>query len=290
MRSAREAAMEKRILGKTGERLSVVGFGGIIVMDETPGDASAFVKEAIRRGINYFDVAPTYGNAIERLGPALEPYRKDVFLACKTTKRNGAEASAEIEKSLKGMRTDHFDLYQMHGVATMEEVDEILAPGGALEAFKEAKAKGLVRHLGFSAHSEEAALKLMGAFAFDSILFPVNYACWYEGGFGPRVLDAARKKGMGILALKALAKRARKKDEEREWPKCWYIPVDTKEDAALALRWTLSQQGVTAAVSPSHAELLWWMCDAVESFNPITARESEELKSAAKGLQPIFPH
>ena len=89
--------MEKRKLGKTGEMLTVIGFGGIIVMDETPEDAATFVAEAVEeRGINYFDVAPSYGNAEERLGPALEPYRNGVFLACKTGKRDaqGADGGA----------------------------------------------------------------------------------------------------------------------------------------------------------------------------------------------------
>jgi len=281
--------MEKRVLGKTGRSLSVVGFGGIVVTDTDPKDAAAYVKEAIRRGINYFDVAPTYGNAEDRLGPALAPYRDGVFLACKTIKRTRREAAEGLKDSLQKLRTDHFDLFQMHGVSDMDEVAQILGPGGALEAFKEARDKGLIKHIGFSAHSEEAALALLDAFAFDSILFPFNFACWYEGGFGPKVLEAAKKKGVGILALKSLAKRSWGDGEKRAWPKCWYAPVDTKEEAALALRWTLSQ-GVTAAVSPSHAELLWWMCDAAEKYKPISEKESAGLKKSAKGLKVIFPH
>ncbi len=281
--------MEKRKYGKEGIDLSVVGFGGIVVMDATPDRAKTWVRTAIDRGINYFDVAPTYGNAQDRLGPALEPYRDGVFLACKTIKRDRAGAEAELANSLKVLRTDHFDLYQLHGVKEMDEVKAILAPGGALEAFRAARDKGLVRHLGFSAHSEEAALALMDAFAFDSTLFPVNFACWDEGHFGPRVLDAAAKKGVSVLALKALAKREWKEGEKRKWPKCWYSPVDSQEEAALALRWTLSRPGVVAAVSPSHAELLWWMCDAVDAgLKPLSAEEEKRLADTARGLNVIF--
>ncbi|MCW4026735.1 MAG: aldo/keto reductase, partial [Candidatus Bathyarchaeota archaeon] len=114
--------MERRRYGETGVELSVVGFGGIIVKDETPSSARRIVAEAVRRGICYFDVAPTYGNAEERLGPALEPYRDSVFLACKTTKRMKEEAEEELHRSLRLLRTDHFDLYQLHGVTTLEEV------------------------------------------------------------------------------------------------------------------------------------------------------------------------
>src|SRR6266545_2218329 len=105
-----EGRMERRELGRTGEALSIVGFGGIVVMDVEPPEASRLVAEAIDRGVNYFDVAPSYGNAEERLGPALEPYRDQVFLACKTGKRTKTAAAAELRESLGRMRTDHFDL------------------------------------------------------------------------------------------------------------------------------------------------------------------------------------
>lgn len=280
--------MEKRRLGKTGEMLSVIGFGGILVMNETADKASELVHRAIVRGINYFDVAPSYGNAEEMLGPALEPYRKDVFLACKTGKRTASEARAELEQSLKRLRTDYFDLYQLHAVKTDEDVKTILGPGGALEAFVKARQEGLVRYLGFSAHSEEAAVALMEAFDFDTILAPFNWVTWLEGGFGPKMFEAARKRDMGILALKMLAKRSWAEGEPRRWSKSWYAPVDTYWEARLATRFTLSLP-VTAAVSPGHEELLWWACDAAQEFRPITPEEQATLKEWARGLATIFP-
>ncbi|UCC64357.1 MAG: aldo/keto reductase [Anaerolineae bacterium] len=281
--------MEKRRLGKTGESLSMVGFGGILVMNEEPASASRIVAQAVDRGINYFDVAPSYGNAEERLGPALEPYRQSVFLACKTDKRTAEEAAEELHGSLEQLRTDYFDLYQLHAVTTMEDVEQILGPGGALETFVKAREQGLVRFLGFSAHSEEAALALLDRFAFDSILFPFNWVCWHQGKFGPRVLEKAQEKGVGILALKALAKRKWKEDEERTWAKCWYSPVDTFEEVSLALRFTLSKP-ITAAVSPGHVELFEWACDTVDRFTPLTEKEEGLLAERSQGLDPIFPH
>src|SRR5262245_33871264 len=194
--------LERRSLGRTGETLSIIGFGGIVVMDATPAQASARVAHAIDRGVNYFDVAPSYGNAEQMLGPALEPYRKQVFLACKTQKRDRAGATAELEQSLAHMRTDHFDLYQLHAVTPTEDVERIFAPDGALEAFVAARKAGKTRFLGFSAHSVPAALALMERFAFDTILFPINFATWHAGNFGPQVLEAAKGRQMGILALK----------------------------------------------------------------------------------------
>ena len=279
--------MEKRVLGRTGERLSVVGFGGIVLMNEEPSAASRIVARAVERGINYFDVAPSYGNSEERLGPALEPYRSSVFLACKTTKRTRQEASEELHQSLKRLRTEHVDLYQLHGVHSLEEVDRIMGPEGAMEAFLQAREEGLTRYLGFSAHSEEAALALLDRFSFDSILFPFNYVCWHQGQFGPRALEKALEKGVGILALKALAKRKWKEGEERKWPKCWYSPVDTPDEALMALRFVLSRP-ITAATSPSHADLLWWECDAADRFEPLSEEEAAQVARLSEGLEPIF--
>jgi aryl-alcohol dehydrogenase-like predicted oxidoreductase len=280
--------MEKRRLGKTGEMLSMVGFGGIVVKDETPQDAKRFVAQAVDRGINYFDVAPSYGNAEERLGPALEPYRKSVFLACKTGERTAEGAEEELYQSLERLRTDYFDLYQLHAVTTMEDVEQIMGAGGALETFVKARERGLVRFLGFSAHSEEAALALMDRFAFDTILFPFNWVCWHQGKFGPQVLERAQEKGMGSLALKTLAKRKWKEGEERKWSKTWYYPVDTFEQASLAFRFTLSRP-ITAGVSPGHTELLWWACDAADQFTPLSEEEEAEVARRSEGLDPIFP-
>ncbi len=279
--------MERRALGKTGVALSVVGFGGIVVKDEAPTTASRLVAQAMDRGINYFDVAPTYGNAEDRLGPALQPYRTSVFLACKTGKRTKADAAAELRQSLERLRTDYIDLYQFHSMKTLQDVDQVLGPGGAMEAFLEARDQGLIRFIGFSAHSEEAALALLDRFGFDSVLFPFNWVCWHQGRFGPRVLQRARERGVGILGLKALAKRKWREGEPRAWPKCWYAPVDDTAEASLALRFALSLP-ITAVVSPGHAELLWWAVDAADVFEPLSEAEAARLARQSEGLDPVF--
>ncbi len=165
----------------TGEWLSVVGVGTIVFVGEGPEFASDTVARAIDAGINYFDMGSAYGRgeAEERGGPAMEPYRDKIFRAEKTGKRTKAEAAAELRESLWRMRTDHFDLHQFHAVSSLEDVQTIVGPNRALEAFVEAREEGLVRFLGFSAHTEEAAFALMDHFEFDSILFPVNYVTWH---------------------------------------------------------------------------------------------------------------
>ena len=287
-RRKKPGRMEKRSLGRTGEMLSIIGFGGIVVRDATPQKAAEDVKLAIDAGINYFDVAPSYGDAEIKLGPALEPYRKDVFLACKTGKRTKAEARAELEQSLKNLRTDHFDLYQHHAVTSLEDVDTILAPGGAMETFIEARKEGKIRFIGFSAHSVEAAMALMDRFDFDTILFPFNYLTWNSGNFGPQVLARAKEKNMGILALKAMAKGPWEKGADRsKYPKCWYEPLVTPEDIRMGLRFTLSHP-VTAAVTPGESELFRIALDLSNDIKPLRKAEIAGIKTKAAAGVPLF--
>ena len=279
--------METRAYGKSGDMLSIIGFGGILVSGVEPREASRLVSEAVDRGVNYFDVAPTYGNAQERLGPAMEPYRESVFLACKTTQRGWEGAAAELRESLRLLRTDRFDLYQLHGMSTQEDFDQAMGPDGALEAVVEARDQGLVRHIGFSAHSSEIALALMDAFTFDSVLFPVNWVHYFEADFGPKVVATAQERGLSRLALKALAFGKLAEGAEKRYAKCWYEPIDDPELASLALRFSLSQP-ITAAIPPGEPELFRMALDAAESFTPITEAEVEELKTRAKESTPMF--
>lgn len=278
--------MERRTLGRTGEKISILGFGGIVVSDMPQEEADRIVAEAVDRGVNYFDVAPTYGNAQERLGPALEPYRDQVFLACKTAERDKDGSARELEESLRLLRTDHVDLYQLHGLGSMENVETAFGPGGAMETFEAAKREGKARFLGFSAHSEEAGVAALERFGFDSALFPINFVCWL-GGFGARLLGVAKERGAARLALKSVA-RTNWPEGQKKYAKCWYEPYDDPEKATLAFRWTLSQD-ITAAVSPGQQDLFPMMLDIAESFRPITPEEEEGLREMAEGLTPIFP-
>lgn len=288
--------MEQRTLGSTGRSLSILGFGGIMVTDTTPVEAARYVSEARDRGVTYFDVAPNYGNAQERLGPALKPHRSDCFLACKTTERTAEGAGKELHESLRLLETDHFDLYQLHGLSDVEQdVEAAFAPGGAMEAILKAKDEGKIGHIGFSAHTEEAALAAMDRFAFDSVLFPMNYFTWTKGQFGAGVHTRAKELGMGVLALKTMAHqtrpRADRTDPNRQWPKCWYEPLTEREKVSLALRFTLGLP-VDAVVSPSHWELFQIALDVVESgeITPLEEGELGPLASMADDTHVLFRH
>jgi predicted aldo/keto reductase-like oxidoreductase len=280
--------MEKRLLGKTGEKLSIIGFGGIVVAEEEQKDANYYVDEAIDSGINYFDVAPTYMDAEDKLGPALVGKRNNIFLACKTEDRTKAGAEILLKQSLKKLKTDHFDLYQLHAMTTLTDVEKVFSADGAMETFLKAKRDGIIRHIGFSAHSEEAALALMERYDFDSILLPVNWVNLFNSGFGKEALKKAEEKGMGRLALKAMARTSYKEGAVKKYSKPWYEPIDDEELAALALRFTLSQS-ITAAIPPGDAKLFRWALKTARNFTPITEEEIKYLKDTAKDIKSLFP-
>jgi aryl-alcohol dehydrogenase-like predicted oxidoreductase len=284
--------MQYRTLGRTGAELSVIGFGGIVVMGMEQPEANRAVASVVERGVTYFDVAPSYGNgeAEEKLGPALEPHRSGVFLACKTGRRDAEGARFELEQSLRRLRTDHLDLYQLHAMTTTEDVERVFAPGGAMEVFVKAREEGKTRFLGFSAHSVQAAVALLGRFPYDSVLFPFNFATFLEGDFGPQVVEAAQKAGAGCLALKGMARTKWPEGlgrDQRAWSKCWYEPITDPAFAELALRFTLGLP-IAAAVPPGHAEL-WEIAYRVAADpKPLSPEEEARLRATAAQTEPLF--
>jgi predicted aldo/keto reductase-like oxidoreductase len=279
--------LPRRVLGKTGEKLSVIGFGAIMLNDNPQDFANELVAKSYDLGVNYYDVAPGYGNAQEKLGPALKPYRKNCFLACKTQKRNATEAQVELEDSLRKLETDHLDLYQLHALSSVEQVNQAFGPGGAMETIVKAKKEGKIKHVGFSAHSVDAALLAMNNYDFDSILFPINFACWHTGDFGPQVYAEAKKRGMGILALKAMALAPLEQGEQKFDKNVWYRPIQDEEIMKMALKFTLSKN-ITAAIPPGENTLFLKALEFMNEFKPISDEEADKLLALAKNTKPLF--
>ena len=281
--------IQRRALGRTGEHLSIIGFGGIVVMNESTGEASNIVAEAVDRGINYFDVAPSYGNAQERLGPALAPYRKDCFLACKTEGRLKDDSRKNLEDSLRLLKTDHVDLYQFHALTKMTDLHTVLGPGGAIETMEAAKKEGKIRFIGFSVHSAETAVSALDRYPFDTILFPVNFVLYTQAGFGPQIMKKAQEKKVGILALKSMAKTVWPADRKQNHPepKCWYKPAGYPDEASMGLRWTLSHP-ITAAIPPGDERYFRLAMDVAQNYKPLEQHEEQALLAGAHGAEPIF--
>ncbi|MGD0099215.1 MAG: aldo/keto reductase [Acidobacteriota bacterium] len=269
--------------------LSILGLGGMLLVGMEQFSVDRIVEEALARGINYFDVAPFYGDgeAEQKMGKALAPHREKVFLACKTLERSAKGAQEELNHSLRQLHTDHLDLYQFHAVSDMEEVNEIFAPGGALETFTQARQEGKIRYIGFSAHTVEAAMALLDRFQFDSVLFPINFICFARGNFGPQVIARAKELSVARLAIKAMAHGPWRKGEKRKYPNCWYRPIENREMARQALRFTLSE-GVTAAIPPGDERLFRMALELAPDLDPMGMEERSELLASTRALRPLF--
>jgi aryl-alcohol dehydrogenase-like predicted oxidoreductase len=278
---------------KDGIELSILAMGGIVICKMPQEESSRRVAEAYEHGVNYFDCAPSYfdGEAETKLGEALRPYRSKVFLAEKTQIRDAKGARAELEQTLQRFHTDHVDLYQFHAVGSMDDVDKILAPGGAAELFFAAKKEGKAKHLGFSAHNALAAIRLMDQLKLDSVMFPVNVNAWENGGFGPQIMAKAKSLGMARMALKALALGKwpeGMKESERPFAKCWYQPISDPEMARNALRFTLNQE-VTAAVPPGNEKIFDLAMElASEPLPALSAEELASLRTSVSKSEPVF--
>ena len=278
----------KRVLGKTGEKVTVLGFGGIALRNNGQDFANELIALAYDRGISYYDIAPSYGDSQELMGPALKPYRKKVFLACKTQARDKQGAIEELHQSLEHLKTDHVDLYQFHALSKMEQVDQIFGPDGAMETFQQAKKDGKIRYIGFSAHNEAVALKAMELFDFDSILYPINCVCWYNGDFGPKVVETARKKNMGIMAIKAIAK-SRLDGDEASYPNLWYHPYEEDDLIEKSLQFTLSKD-ITGTVHAGDSIFMKKTLQVIEGSKEFKAPGKKEIMAMIKDIKPIFSH
>ncbi len=199
----------KRVFGKTGEKLTIIGQASGRFPMCGYEDAKAITLRAYELGINYFDTARLYwnGKSEEVFGEVLKPFRKNIFLTSKSAERSRKGAEADLEKSLKALRTDYLDLWQIHQVSTMQEVEEIFAPGGAIEAFEAAKKAGKARFIGFTGHHDpEVHLAMLKRYdKYDTILMPLNPADPAYLSFEKNVLPVAVERGMGIQAMKSTA-------------------------------------------------------------------------------------
>lgn len=291
LETAGARTLPKRSLGKSGVELSVIGFSGIVARDNTPEAVERAVRDSLDAGVNYFDVAASYGNSETMLAPALKPFRKDIVLATKTRERSREGAQRELAQSCEILGTDYFDMYLVHGIQHVDkDVDPAFAAGGAMEFLLERKKAGQIRLLGFSAHSNEAALAAMDRHDFDFFYYPVSYAPWMKADFGPSVLAHAQEKGIPCVALKALARQ--------KWPegtppearqgKRWYQPVESREEASLAVRWALSQP-IVSILPPGDEQLYRAALSLRDNLDPISRNESEFLAKLTSDMSPLFP-
>jgi len=281
--------MEKRRLGRTGHMSTIVTFGGAALSAVSQEDANKAIELALSHGVNHIDVAPSYGDAELRLRPWMKKHRDDFFLGCKTGKRTKKEAAEELHRSLERLGVTSFDLYQLHGLDDLKELDTALGPGGAMEAILEARDEGLVRYIGITSHRIPTILDALTRFDFDTVLFPLNHVLRRHrqpyNDYEP-LLEIVRKRNIGTIVMKAFAKQ-RWQIEEHEY-QTWYEPFDTQPEIDMCLRFVLSQ-GVTTAASAGDIRLISKIISAAERYRELSREEQETLIESAANLKPLFP-
>lgn len=257
----------KRKLGKTGVDVTILGLGGEGVL-RTYGyerEADDLINRAIDLGINYFESARAYSGSESYYGRSLRERRKEIFLTSKSHARNKKGALLHLQETLRNMKTDHLDLWQVHDVRTEEEIEEIFGPNGALEAFVEAKDKGLVRFIGVTGHHDPLITKrCLQRFDFDTVLIPVNPAEPAYKSYLTEVIPSAKKKGMGIVGMKVYFRGFADKLP-------WFETMEP------LFRFALSQPITTAVIGCDDVEQLEENVKLAGSFSPMTEREILEL-------------
>ena len=194
-----------RILGRTGVKVTSIGLGGegILRTFNHDRDAYAVINRAIDLGINYFESARAYAGSESYYGRSLKERRKDIFLTSKSHARDKMGALAHLRETLENMHTEHLDLWQVHDMRTEDEIRKVFGPGGAIEAFVQAREKGLTRFIGVTGHHDPLILrKCIELVDFDTVLMPVNPAEMHYKSFIEKVLPVAEKKKMGIIGMK----------------------------------------------------------------------------------------
>ncbi len=189
-------------LGKTGLQVSCIGFGGIPIQRLTEDEAVRVVQSALDLGVTWIDTANGYTTSEERIGKAIAGRRERVVIATKTGARDKARAMEHLELSLQRLQTDYIDLWQFHGVSTFEALDQVLGPGGAMEAAQEALRAGKVRHIGMTSHSMDVALKAVPTERFETMQFPFNFVTAEPA---QELIPLCRKHDLGFIAMKPFA-------------------------------------------------------------------------------------
>jgi predicted aldo/keto reductase-like oxidoreductase len=283
--------MQKRRFGRTGHMSTIVIFGAFAVGLLGQEEADAVMELVLVRGINHIDVAPSYADAELRLGPWLEKYRDRFFLGCKTQLRGKEEAREELHGSLERLRVDRFDLFQLHAVATMEDLEACFAPGGSLEAIVQARDEGLTDYLGITSHGLEAPKVLIEAlnrFDFDSLLFTLNFQMWADEDYRrdvSKLLQIADERDIGTMVIKTWAQGPWGDQKPRYHT--WYEPFDDSQMIEQALRFNLSQP-ITGVISAGDARLLPMILDAAARFQPMDDAEQAALLATAGDYEPLF--
>lgn len=257
--------MEYTTLGRTGLRVSRMGFGGIPIQKVDAAATRTLMERLAQSGVNYIDTARGYTVSEQYLGEALCGLRDRFVVATKSMARTREAMAGDIDISLKNLRTDYIDLYQVHN-PSLADLEKVIAPGGALEALLEAKAAGKIGHIGLTAHMPGVFERALELDWVETIMFPYNIVETQ----GEELMRRCAQKNIGFICMKPMAGGA-------------------LEDAALALRFIRRNRDVSVVIPGMYAvEEIEQNLAAMEDTSPLTAQEQERIETIRRELGTQF--
>ena len=276
----------KLLFGRTGHLSTRTLFGAAAFSEVTQEEADRSMEVILQYGINHIDTAASYGESELRLGPWIEKYRQEVFLASKTGDRTYQEAKDSIHRSLERLRTDHLDLIQLHAVIEDEEMETALGPGGALEAAIEARQQGLVRFIGITSHTLHAPVihrQSLARFDFDSVLLPCNYMLMQNAQYAAdfaALTKVCQQKNVAMQLIKTI--QYRPWGDRPHTSDTWYEPFTEQPQVNLAIHWALGYPGMFLNTA-GDIHVLPKVLEAASSFEkaPSDAEMQKLLKATA---------
>lgn len=277
--------------GKTGHLSTRVIFGAAALGNVTQEEADQTLEVLLKYGINHIDTAAGYGNSELRIGPWMDKYRNNFFLATKVFRRRYKEACEQIEQSLERLQVSSIDLIQLHNLTDPRSWERVIGKKGALKALIEAREQGSVKYIGVTGHGYTVAemhMKSLERFDFDSVLLPYNYMMIQDQKYASdfdNLMKICRNKDIAVQTIKSLARRPWGQ-KERKW-NTWYEPFDDQPNIDRAVHWVLRREGIFLNTS-SDIRLLPKILDAASRFEIETTDEEMQDKVKKLGIKPIF--
>ena len=283
--------MQTRRLGRTEHHSSLAIIGGVVFHFVDEDEAGEILHRALDAGVNHLDIAPGYGSAEATVGPHIPAVRDRLFITEKSGKSTEADVRRHLERTLTRMGIDSVDVYQLHAVT---DIDELNRREGAVGALMQARSEGLCRYVGITGHNVTtpvAQLEALRRYDLDTVMFPIYPRLWADADYrrdAEALLAEAARRDVGVMVIKAAAARPWRDGEERS-ATTWYEPQVRPEDVARGVRFALSTPGVTAFCTPGDARLLPWAIDAAASYEPMTDDERAAAMTVDAEDALIFP-
>jgi aryl-alcohol dehydrogenase-like predicted oxidoreductase len=283
--------IEKGPFGRTGHLSTRTIFGAAALWSVTQEEADSVLELLLEYGVNHIDTARSYGDAELRIGPWMDAHRDAFFLATKTERRTYDGAWRELEESLERMRVDTIDLWQMHFLIDPEEWETAMGPGGALEAFTEAREQGIVRFLGVTGHElvvPKMHMRSLERFDFDTVLLPYDYPLMQNPAYAAdfeALLAVCEARDLAVQTIKSLVRRPWPEGEQNR--NTWYQPLEEQEAIDKAVHWVLGDSRVFL-ITAGDIDLLPRVLEAASHFDERPSAEEMQALVEAKQMEPLF--